>query len=67
MTGEEARAAIKDAGLTVGAVAEHLEMHRNGVAKWWRLERMTRRNQYALERAIQVLSVRRDGAPVSDK
>lgn len=67
MTGEEARAAIKYAGLTAGAVAEHLEMHRNGVAKWFDLERMTRRNQYALERTIQVLSFRRDGAPVSDK
>ena len=55
MTGAEAKQAIEDAGLTRRAVAAELEVTEMTLGRWYHRERLIRRDQYALERAIAEL------------
>lgn len=57
-TGQRARQAIEAAGLTPEQVAAELELARTTVARWFGRDALSRRDQYALERAIAELLAR---------
>ena len=59
MTGSEAKAVLKASGVSRRAVAVELDIDESTIGRWFRSKELSRRDQYALERALDKIRARK--------